>query len=226
MRFFDSDANISVLCARRDIGTGNAEYSCRKGMFTSMYRKLSVLFLGIVLCAAGCGGAFSSVGPPWRSEDAQFFDDGIDLIENPTVLSGAWGDRQKNWTEGRIQLADVVAAVEISAVQSEVDVDKNEARRIDAVVSDILYGSLKDRQVSLKSPSASPGFGSILRNEKQLNGRFILFYRTFEIQGEDGEKALGHHFHLSPASSALLEYVTQRVSLRVQAEAKAQAQRR
>lgn len=178
----------------------------------------------VVLFSAGCGGASFSVGPPWRSDDAVFFDDGIDLIENPTVLSGAWGDRQKNRTEGRIQLADVIAAVEISAVQSDIDMDKNEARRIDVTVLETLYGFLKDRRVSLKSLSSSPGFGSILRNEKHLNGRFILFYRIFEIQDENGEKSFGRHFHLSPASAELTEHVTQRANLRIQEEKKAQAQ--
>lgn len=171
-----------------------------------------------ISCVVNCGGAVVSVGPPWHPEDAVFFDDGADLIENPTVLAGTWGGRQKNWMEGRVQLADVVAVVEIQTVQTDIEADTANAKRIDVRVVEKLYGTPPGERISLRSLFAASGYALIVRHEKHLAGKFILFYRHFDVQGKGGRKAVGHHFHLSPASVELVDYVKERLSLRKSAE--------
>ena len=165
-----------------------------------------------------CGGRSPVVGPPWNPEDRPFFDDGVDLIENPIALSGAWGGRQKNWMEGRIQLSDVVAVVEIRSIQTEIDAAKQASKRLEATVIESLYGTTPGNRIMLKSRSDAPGFPLLSRHESRLGGRFILFYRHFVIDEGKSDSATGHHFHLSPASDTLLDHVEERIRFRVSAE--------
>ena len=181
---------------------------------------LSIVLTAIccALCVGSCGGADLKVGVPWNPEDAPFFDDGADLIENPTILAGTWGGRQKNWMEGRVQLADVVAVVEIQAVQTDIDADVVNGTRIDVRVVNELYGVPPGDRISLQSLVNAPGHELIVRNEKRLYGNFILFYRSFAVQGKGSKETVGHHFHLSPASPELVDYVKKRLALRIEAE--------
>ena len=181
-------------------------------------RWLSSWLLFTVLSVTACGGATITAGPPWNPEDRPFFDDGVDLIENPTALAGAWGGRQKNWMEGRIQLSDVVAVVELQSLQTEVDASKSESKRLAVTVVTALYGEPPSAKIRLESRSDAPGYPLLVRHEKRMAGRFILFYRHFEQKAKDGNDAISHHFHLSPASKTLLAHVRERILLRMDAE--------
>ena len=182
-------------------------------------RRLSTWLLCTVLSATACGGATIAAGPPWNPEDSPFFDDGVDLIENPTALAGAWGGRQKNWMEGRIQLADVVAVVELQSLQTEIDAAKNESKRLAVTVVTALYGEPPSSKMRLESRSDAPGYPLLVRHEKRMAGQFILFYRHFKQKDADGNESAGHHFHLSPASEILLTHVRERLAQRIDAEA-------
>jgi hypothetical protein len=171
-----------------------------------------------VVCLIGCGAAELNVGAPWNPEDTPFFDDGADLIENPAALAGTWGGRQKNLMEGRVQLADVVALVEIQAVQTDMDADTVRGKRIDVRVTSSWYGTPPSDRMSLQSLIDTPGYELIVRYEKRLVGNYILFFRNFAVDEKGSTRTAGHHFHLSPASKELTEYVKQRLAARKEAE--------
>jgi hypothetical protein len=185
--------------------------------------KATVTFFTVLLVVGlgGCGGKKMSVGDPWDPEEAQFFDDGVDLVKDVSALSGEWAFRQKNWLEGRNQLSDFIALVDIRSVQTHQDLDGAEMKRIDVKVLEVIYGTAPDPVIFLESRENASGHELVLRYERHLKGKFILFVRWFRKKGGGGTgKEVGHHFHLSVASKSMLEEVTKRVMLRKQEEAK------
>jgi len=167
----------------------------------------------------GCAKIQIDVGAPWDSKEAPFFDDGVDIIRDPMSLSGEWAFRQRNWLDGRVQLADSIAVVEISSVQTASDAEGRHSKRIEVAVIEQLYGKNPNHRVSLESTENEPGYQLILRHERYLTGRFILFARWFSKAGSTPD-AVGNHFHLSPASEVMLAEVTARLEHRVKEEEK------
>ena len=166
-----------------------------------------------------CAGTQINIGDPWDPKESPFFDDGVDLIKDLSTLSGEWAYRQKNWLEGRIQLSDFVAMVEIQSVQTKTDVEGKEVKRIEVAVVEILYGETPSSVISLESQENAPGHELILRYERHLLGKFILFSRWFKIKDPiDPNKNIGHHFHLSLASKPILDEVKSRIQLRKKEE--------
>lgn len=162
-----------------------------------------------------------SLGDPWDPEEAQFFDDGVDLVKDLSSLSGEWAFREKNRLEGRNQLSDFIALVDIRSVQTHTDLDGAEMKRIDVTVEEVIYGQAPDKLLFLESRENAPGHELVLRYERHLKGKFILFARWFHLPGGGADgREVGHHFHLSVASKPIQEEVRKRVMLRKKEEAK------
>ena len=117
-------------------------------------------------------------------------------------------------------IPDSIAVVDVLSVQTKTDMDGRQSKRIDVGIINHLYGKTPENNISLQSNESAPGHELILRYERHLEGRFLLFSRWFRIPGDTGEE-VGHHFHLSPASEALLAEVKKRVQLRLDEEEKA-----
>jgi hypothetical protein len=184
-------------------------------------RNALILLILIFFVLSHCRGNRAGVGKPWRSEESQFFDDGVDLVKSYASLSGEWAYRYKNWLEARIQLADVIAIVEITSVQTKTDVHGQQVKRVDVAVLENLYGKPASTQLSLESQENAPGHELILRYERHLSGEFVLFGRWFaESEAEELTKEVGHHFHLSVSTEALLNEVKGRVASRKKEEGK------
>jgi hypothetical protein len=173
------------------------------------------------LLLVSCSGMIASVGNPWDPREENFFDDGVDMLETPDTAAGQWGLQQKNLLEGRIQLSDFVAIVDVQSIKTSTDVEKTEIRHIDVEIHRVLYGNRPESKLSLKSAPSSPGYVLIKRHERHLTGRFILFSRWFEVaDNTTKESTIEYHFHLTPASPAITAEVKSRLSLRIQMEAK------
>ena len=184
-------------------------------------RELLILSILTLIGFSYCGGASVKLGEPWRPEESPFFDDGVDLVKDLSSLSGEWAYRHKNWLEGRIQLADVVAIVEITSVQTKTDVDGREVKRIDVLVLESLYGTPANNPLSLESQEDAPGHELILRYERHLAGEFILFGRWFKEENpKDPGQEIGHHFHLSKVSEVMIAEVKRRIAKRKNEEGK------
>jgi hypothetical protein len=104
-----------------------------------------------LLWTLGCATASFQAGEPFAPGEARFFDDGIDLIENLESLSGEWGYRAQDDLSGRVQLADLVAVVDIVAVQLSQDVEGKESRRIDLQLKESLLGKSPGDILSLSA---------------------------------------------------------------------------
>jgi hypothetical protein len=176
----------------------------------------------------GCAGASFRVGDPWDPKERDFFDDGIDVFEDLSSLSGEWAYRQENMLEARTQISDFMAEVKVQSVQTSSDVDGGASKRIVVVIRNRLYGESPDKRITLESIKDSPGHELILRYEDRLlNGNYIVFLRWFDVEKNDQNggtsQGIGHHFHLSPASEKIKESVSQRVRKRKREEAAAEA---
>ncbi len=188
-----------------------------------MVSRLTVVVLFLVsLLAVGCGAAVFQTGEPWDPKETPFFDDGIDMVEDLSSLSGKWGYSAENELEGRVQLADLVAVIRVMAVQTTSGVNGDSAKRIEVEVVRAIYGDPPTMRFPLVSKKEAPGHELILRYERHLTetGRFLVFVRWFR----DDQGATGHHFHLSPASDKLIPEVERRISLRKREEAEAAVQ--
>ena len=171
------------------------------------------------LCFATCGGRGYSVGDRWDDREARFFDDGIDLIEDPGSTTGKFGFHQKDRLEGRIQLSDFVAIVKVHTVRTSTTVDRTDIKHIDVTIEKKLYGNRPEKRISLRSEPSSSGYSLIQRHEASLSGKFILFSRWFEKRATStAPPDIAYHFHLTPASPFMLAEVKQRLALRVQLE--------
>jgi len=180
-----------------------------------MSRAPSILVpsLAALLLTVGCGGGFK-VGSPWNPNEARFFDDGIDLIKQPSKLGGEWAYNHDEELDARVNLGDLTAVVQVLTVQTTTDLDGKEAKRIEAQFTDVWYGETPTPKVFLQSSKDSLGYPLILRHERHLTGEFLIFIRWFDR--EDG--TLGHHFHLSPASTEMRKKVQHMIEKRREEE--------
>ena len=182
----------------------------------------SVLVLSLLFCVTGCGGTAFKTGKVWDPNEAPFFDDGVDVVEDLSSLSGKWAFEQEKDLDGRVQLADLVAKVEILSVRTSSDFDVDTGKRIEIQIKNILYGSSPTEKFALVSTKDSPGHELIIRYENRLVGSFFLYARWFE--GQDG--TILHHFHLSPVSAQMEAEINKRIEKRKRQEEEDAAKQR
>ena len=169
--------------------------------------------MAALVSLAGCGGSFKT-GDSWDPKESRLFDDGVDLLQDISKLSGQWEYQAEQELEARAHLADMVAVVNILTVQTNEDLEGIESKKIDARIEEIIYGDAPGNDLALKSTSDSLGYSLILRHEQHLVEKHIVFMRWFT----QDDKSLGHHFHLSPASGKLEKIVRKLIATRVKEE--------
>ncbi len=167
----------------------------------------------VLVSLAGCGGAFKT-GDSWDPKESRMFDDGVDLLQDISKLSGEWEYQAEQELEARTHLADMVAVVSVLAVQTNEDLEGIESKKIEVRIEDIIYGDAPGNDLALKSTSKSLGYSLILRHEQHLVGKHIIFVRWFT----EDDDSLGHHFHLSPASGKLEKIVRKLIKARKKEE--------
>lgn len=162
-----------------------------------MSRLSSPVALVSTLLALGCGGTPAPVVTvtPLTAADEVAFDNGADLIDDPSLLDGP---ALEDWEESIAVLcdrADAVVVVRITAVQTSTDLERNESYRLVGDVELERFGHT-DPQVSLIVREDDAGYQSIRRAEPRLlNQQFLAFIRWTE--GDTG--AIVPRWHLSPA---------------------------
>jgi hypothetical protein len=175
------------------------------------------LLLAVVIsfvAIAGCDKYGFKVGKPWNPEETPFFDDGVDVVDDLADLSGKWRQERERNFDARVQLADLIAEIEILSIQTSSDLESDTAKRIEVRIVEILYGKAPSETISLVSRTHSPGYELVLRHEVHLTGRFFLFVRWFD----DENHQPGNHFHLSPSSEGIRSALENRVVFRKNAE--------
>jgi hypothetical protein len=188
-----------------------------------MGKKASGVFVLLSLFfTAGCGGNAFKTGKAWNPNETPFFDDGVDVVEDLSSLSGKWAYDQEKDLDGRVQLADLIANVEVVSIQTTSDFDVETGKRIEVRITSILYGGSPSREIVLVSSRETPGHELIVRYENRLNGSYFLFVRWFK----DSADSLSHHFHLSLGSQRMEAEIKRRIDLRKREEEKEAAKGR
>jgi len=177
--------------------------------------QIFTIFIFLLVAIVGCASGTFRVGDTWDPKEAAFFDDGVDVVEDYNSLSGKWAYRQEKELEGRTQLADFVGIVNILSVQTKSDFEVEAAKRIDIEIVEAIYGETPAGTIQLVSTREAPGHQLILRYERRLDGKHLVFIRWFQ----QDDKSLGHHFHLSPASEYLVAKVKAEMDKRRRLEA-------
>ena len=169
--------------------------------------------LAIALAACGHGGA-TVAGPTrpassWAGQDADLFDDGIDVGAIP--IGGAAAnekDRDEANDErvpNRVEKADGVVVGKVIGVSSEPVGDHNRFRLELTIEGDPLAGAHPDTPFTLVVESSSPAFGTVRSQDAQLIGKkFVVYFRRYA--GEEGGEPITH-YHLSPTTDHVLDLI-------------------
>lgn len=161
----------------------------------------------------GCAKTIT-VGHAFLDSEKRFFDDGIDVVSGYQEASGQFLFEARQDIDARSNLANVVALVTIVSVQTNDMSGGIEERRIEVNVEQVLYGELQHSKYQLRSASSSLGYALLNRHEAALEGKKILFLRTFPPT----ENGVDHHFHLSPGDASVVAEVTPFLKKRLEAE--------
>lgn len=161
----------------------------------------ALLALAFALIAAACGGAQTGpvISSPFERRDAQLFDDGLDLMEDPDSLHGQWrSDWEAELTE-RVERSDAIVEGEVLAVHTDIDPDKRTSYRVVLDIRQVHRGNMAKGEHSLVAQEGSLGYRSLAGNpERVLRRQFVAFIKYAEAPGRPIA-----HFHLTPPSIAL-----------------------
>ena len=158
--------------------------------------RLLIAALGCVVL--GCAGA--SVNAPltaFRPSDAALFDNAVDL------RTPAPGEGEGGLLDARVRRADLVAAVRVRSLSSEL-IKRRSAYRLKLGVEDQLKGT-STGEVVVRVTDAEPGYRTVEVNEDRLlHGSFIAFIK-WEIRPDSTD--LIPHWHISVDSEPVREQI-------------------
>ena len=164
--------------------------------------RLCLMTLALAI-GTGCGASRPgpAVSSPFSERDAQLFDDGVDLMEDPDALHGQWRiDWERELTQ-RLDRSDAIVEGEIISTHVDSDPDQRKSYRVVLTVRKVHRGFLERgaTEVSLTAREGSLGYGSVASNpERILRLPFVAFMKY--VEGPTHPVA---HFHLTPPSIAL-----------------------
>jgi hypothetical protein len=163
--------------------------------------RLSSLALVCLLAAPACGGgAVRRTVTPMTPEAELAFENGIDFIDDPSLLEGNWLEEWEGDIARRVDLCDAVLVVRITAVQQNVDLDRNLSYRLVAHIENVRFGTGFDDEITLVSREGDAGHASVHEYESRLlQNQFVAYVRFVE----EGEEVVPR-WHLSPAADRIV----------------------
>lgn len=162
----------------------------------------ALALLGSVALLAACGGA-----PPRRTivpmtpEAELSFENGIDFIDDPSILEGNWLEDWERDIAQRVELCDAVLVVRVTAVHQNVDLERNSSYRLVAHIETVRFGVGFEDDITLVSRQGEAGYPSVHGNQSRLlQQQFVAYLRFVETEG--GE--IVPRWHLSPAADRIV----------------------
>jgi hypothetical protein len=159
----------------------------------------------LLLCASACGGSGASVVKPgeFNAQHALLFDDGVDLIEDPSGLSGRWRDDWESELGQRLELADVVASGTVSTVREEIDPEGHASYHVLFRVHKAFKGKPRGSEIILGSHEGASGFASIEQHREHMVDRNMIVFVRYAAGTDTSLSAVTPHFHMMPPSDAV-----------------------
>lgn len=163
-------------------------------------RVLSLALLCLAVAPSCGGGAVRRTLTPMTPEAEVAFENGVDFIDDPSLLEGSWLEEWETDISRRVDLCDAVLVVRVTAVQQNVDLDRDLSYRLVAHIENVRFGTGFDSEITLVSRQSEPGHTSVHENENRLlQNQFVAYLRFVE---EDG--AVIPRWHLSPAGDRII----------------------
>lgn len=169
----------------------------------------SALSLAFALIAACSGTSANRAAPntaPFSTENARFFDDAVDYIENPEDLGGRLASDWREQIDHLSRESELIVPVRVETVSEGTEATSSAAYTLTAVATGAaVKGTIpSDRHVSLRVTEGSNGFHTVRNNITRVQSReYILFARNHT----DDEGQVRPRWHLSPNTPRLLQRV-------------------
>ncbi len=166
----------------------------------------------LAVVVAGCGPSAPVVRPttPFTEEDAEIFEDGVDLIQDPEALEGRWREDWSRDLDKRVSFSDYIGVVRVSYLRTDTDPSRVSTYRIIGHVERAVYGEYGEDELELIVKEDEGGYGTIVGNEAQiLDASFVAFVKWYTTESGD----VAPHWHLAPATHpivARVEYLVER----------------
>lgn len=162
---------------------------------------------------AACGSSAPRiVVTPMTAAQEVVFDNGVDFIDDPTLLEGSWLETWEQEIDARVTGSDVVAYVRITTMRTDVDLERRETHRLVAHIDSLRHGAVEGDDVELVAREGEVGFPTVDGNERRiLNQRFVAFLRWTQA---DPQAPIVPRWHLSPASERIVRRVNSLVEAR------------
>lgn len=158
--------------------------------------------------AMACGGSSTLPEPgEFTPEHAQLFDDGVDLIEDPDALQGAWKSDFEIELDRRAAEADLIVSGKITTLRVEQDPEQRSTFHLLFHNAVTMKGETSESELALASREGAAGYGSVQQHgERLLERNFVAFIRY--ARDETGARVA--HFHLSVPSPLVTQTVERR----------------
>jgi hypothetical protein len=164
-----------------------------------------------VLCTLSCGGTGANQPPrataPLSAEDAELFNDGIDMLDKPEMLQDTW---RQQWAEDTQRLADraqLVARGEVTTLRTEQDPDMRTTVDVVLHVKEVLLGDHSGGDLVLRSRAGAVGFGSVQEHRQRVLRADMVAFVRYALEG--GQQVM--HFQLVRPSGPVLNAVDKRL---------------
>lgn len=168
---------------------------------------------------AGCGAAPTPiVVTPMTDAERLVFENGVDYIDDPSILEGTWSESWDQEIDLRSRTADIVAFIRVVTLRTDSDLEHRQTQRIIGQIDSLRFGTHRGDEIELVARDTDPGFSTI-QGDRILNQRFVLFGRWTQ---ESESAPLLMRWHLAPAS----ERVVRRVNTLVERRAPSASDRR
>lgn len=173
-----------------------------------------VLLLGSAApSSGGCGSSAPRiVVTPMTQAQSTVFENGVDYIDDPTLLEGNWLETWEQEIDLRVRSSDVIAYVRITTMRTDTDLERHETHRLIAHIDSLRQGASPEEELELVVRQGESGFDTVHEQDRRiLNQRFVAFVRWTQ----DGPDApIVARWHLSPASERVVRRVNTLVESR------------
>jgi hypothetical protein len=165
---------------------------------------LSALLLAS--CASGGASRGAPTTQPFSAENARFFDDAVDYIENPEDLGGRLAADWRMQIDHLARESELIVPVRIETVSEGTEANSAAAYTLTAVATGpAVKGQVpRDRHVALRVTEGSTGFHTVRNNITRVQAREYLLFARYQTDDEGQVRA---RWHLSPNTPRLLERV-------------------
>ncbi len=172
-------------------------------------------FLIAFASACGSGSVQMRTSSEFTEVHAEFFEDGVDYVANPDVLTGRWRDEWQRETEKRLEYSDFIGVVTVNTLRTDIDPGRRTSFRLMATIDESLLGEAPKEGLTLLVRDGQAGYETVDGNQRRiLNESFVVFVKWYEDENE----MISAHWHLSPASDVILDRVRELILRRENAK--------